>query len=586
MAGLAIVLGIALNMHTDRSISGTGPFGTHLSPVRHGNHWKLRLTHQRRQFDHEAQYGSGYSTLFAKHMACNCLPVDLDNTIKTIKRELKIVDTVRTIHVGSDFLNWVRGTEFAQAVRAANSIPEEQRAPDYELSPLMEDMHTCQQLQYLYRLPSAHKIDAYCYVPDLTDPPQLEVKDGEEKSKNSGGRYTLHWFNAVAKIAFGGLVPQAGTSLITAVLWTVTGETREDCEYEEAVVEQKAESEELRGRDNTAPTDRGTQVRTRMKRTHSCVIAAGVGMPPLTRYHSHSHEQRPSIANRAPMPMATVPAYRGSDMTGQAMQANTCSAITMALQQLVDALAHDCVQFTLFGEYVYRRAHQTTKWMDTDCSIPTTARDAGALFSRYMTALERLVAKSLFQNIQRERDAAKAPAANGHWYEAHPSTDHDEFTEAEKSKQRFMETQLTQLWAVGQAAAKLLEKGRPDLPTEVEGQVYVKKIYQECAQQLFENFVKDRKAFNLAAAVKEGTNKVRGYKFVKEELPDGTVRHRKQCLSDEECKIEVEDCAQVARCIIAGWALRVPFIELEWEYSGRHSDNVAFNELPSIVAFG
>lgn len=88
LAALALALGMRLVMKEDPiSLYGTGPFGIYLrgSPAPTDTLWRLHITHQHRQSDHEASKGSGYSILFAKHMACGCLPFgQSDNLIHSV----------------------------------------------------------------------------------------------------------------------------------------------------------------------------------------------------------------------------------------------------------------------------------------------------------------------------------------------------------------------------------------------------------------------------------------------------------------------------------------------------------------------
>jgi hypothetical protein len=497
LAALALALGVPLTKHADGSISGTGPFGTHLSLVRHINHWRLRITHQHRQFDHEAQYGSGYSTVFAKHMACSCIPLDLDNSIKDTsryenqwkdKKAVKGMDTVRTIHVDPVFVNWIRGDKFAQAVTNLERLPAHEQIPEDNLAPLQEAVRTCQMLKYLYRLPGAYKTDAYCCVP-------------EQEGENS--RYVLHWFNAVAKIAFGGLVPQASKFLINAVFFTVTGEYREDCE------------------------DKETE-------------------------------------------KSTTPVACSQMSANQVHPKNSSSPLTNALQRLIDALhndCHECHEFKLFGEYVHRRARRESKWLDTDCSIPSTPRHAGALFSRYMTALERLAAKSFLQSHK-----PRAADPEGKDNATHAVSTTSSASWKPQSYEDHGKPEGPGLMERGVAIATRFIQGNETetQTTEDEAQSYVKRIYERCAQQLFTNFGNEKNAANLVRDVNNVT-----YKVEKEKV-----------LIEEKCRrITVEDCANVARCIIASWALRVPFIELEWEASDPDAKMAAFDELPSVIAF-
>jgi len=287
LAGLALVMGINLVKDNENSVSGIGPFGIHLNAKSNFLDWGLRLTYQHRQPDHEASKGSGYSTLFAKHMACDSLPFKLSE------------GCVHSIYVNSSLLEIIRG---AQADQLAQ-LGQISKASDYVLDAT---------LKYLYRLPTAHDFAIY----------GVQDKAGES------------WFKAVAGIAFGGLVPQAGKRLTDAVLFTVTGIRvfNKDCPY--------------------------------------------------------------------------------------------CGRIIRALQNLVDALHNDCPKLNLFGNYVAKRARNGPGMSEADHSITPTSRHAGALFGRYMTALERLTAKSLSKGGNPKRqveeiynkccDLLKTNYKNGH----------------------------------------------------------------------------------------------------------------------------------------------------------------------------
>lgn len=568
LAGLALTLGIPLRRHSDGSFSGTGPFGSHLSLARHICHWRLRLTHQHRQFDHEAQHGSGYSTLSAKHMACDCLPLDFDKRPKG-DHVVKCVDTVRTLHVGGDFLEWIRGQEFAQAVNDANDLPPESRRPDYDLSPLEEDTDTCQELKYLYRLPSAYKTDAYIY-PKCPKPPKYEEYEEEVKKEkpNENGRYTQHWFNAVARIAFGGLVPQAGPFLINAVLLTVTSEYRGDCENCQAYI-WKEKSD--RGRDIERDTNYGSFDRRQPRRMHSFATASRVGLSPSSS-RSTSHRRRLPTAS---MPTSTItPSNPLQVSSRQADPSNISSSFTpMALQQLINALDTDCPQFKLFGDFVRRRARGAVKWLDTDCCIPSTPRHAGALFSRYTTALERLVAISLLQHPEHITASTPTPR-NATPVSAKGNVRHGESTE----RRGFVPIVRSVAEAAAGVPARFLDwRKTTTQPTEADAESYVKEVWRKCAQQLSENFKNSLNTSNLVVAVHNVRDKLLGCK---------TVKNQEVRLEGEDRIITVEDCANVARCIIACWALRVPFIELEWAYSDLIPDSVALTELPSVIAFG
>jgi hypothetical protein len=624
-----LTLGISLVKHSDESMSGTGPFGTHLSLIHHYNHWRLQLTDQHRQLDHEAQYGSGYSTLFARHVACNSLPLDLGEG----------EGLVRSIHVGPDFVEWVRGPKFAQAVKNLKEVQDElekererlqavvqeleieqgrgvdqrlkaeqlraveqkqalQRIPEYDLSPLLGVPHTAQELRYLSRLPAAYNPDVYCYIPPREDvqdwndngsesekgnveveveehveeDERLEVEEEkeaevDEQVKEEGkeevkedGRYTLHWFKAVAGIAFGGLVPQAGKFMINAVLFTVTGEKREDCEHYERLEKdklkelEKQEEQRERNRGSDSDTESEYVSTTNRRQTHSCATASRAA---ASRKPSRfpSYRRQPSSVRTQTQRAVMAPTQVEPN---QAEPENNCSILTMTLQHLVDALHKDCLEFKLFGNYVEKRVRGELKVTETDCSIPSTPCHAGALFNRYMTALERLVAMSLLQ----EQDVANAPSATNATNGASTTGAANAKPQSDEIVQRLRnpESRSAELEWLSSRLIPWTETSR--LPPKIDPKLQVKKIYEKCAELLFTNFGDKENATNLKADVDKVVNKI------------GTKDH-----------ITVEDCANVARCIIASWALRVPFIKLEWEASGQLA-NAAFHELPSVLAFG
>ena len=103
----------------------------------------------------------------------------------------------------------------------------------------------------------------------------------------------------------------------------------------------------------------------------------------------------------------------------------------------------------------------------------------------------------------------------------------------------------------------------PKSGNETEAGLQVKKVYEQCAELLFLNYRKDNAEADLKANVDKVTRKIQ-----------------------QNENITVDDCANVARCIIASWALRVPPIQLEWEEWSCETSTAAFNQLPSVLAFG
>lgn len=545
VAGLALSLGIPLLNRRDSSISGTGPFGTHLIVARDITHWKLRLTrltrlmHHHRQIDNDVQYGSGYSTLFAKHMACNCLPLDLSRSIKEGgddeqgERQAKNLDTVRCIHVDPGFVQWIRSSKFAQVTRGVKGGSDEEEDDQRERSPLQEVVGTPEELAYLYHLPTAYKINVLGYSHNIFHGGVIQGP-AEENPKSIE---TTHWFKAVASIAFGGLVPQAGKSLVNAVLFTVTGEYREDCELDG---DYDLDEEELStDKESNAESEDSSPRPTRRDHSFDRITASRIHASP-SRHHFVRPRRLPLSFRMRRNVVATMAGPQVLSKAGKV--GNTSSPLTMALQLLVDALHKDCYHrhgFKLFGDNVHRRARRkSNNWLDHDTAIPSEPRYTGALFSRYMTALERLVAISISGNYDR---IVQEDRANG-----------------EKFGIGTVERGVA-------ADSELFQKSKPSVrPSEVEPRSYVRRIYQRCVQLLLANFGDKKNTWDLMVCV----NGIRTEKIESKRLG-----------------ITLEDCANVARCIIACWALRVPAIELECEASGR-LQNASFNELPYNMAFG
>jgi len=317
LAGLALIMGVNLVKSSDDSVSGTGPFGIHLNAAKSKDNvmnWQLHLTHQYRQPDHEASKGSGYSTLFAKHMACDSLPfkcVVVDDDGLIYSGEGGYIHRC-TEHMGTD-----RTTKWSEG--CINSIYVDQSLlqiiKDRKVNKPWEqsNLESTSTQKYLSRLPTAVQV-VHTYRPAEGD------QNGDDKSRSN------YWFMAVSGIAFGGLVPQAGENLVAAVLFTVT--SRGDFDYRDCP------------------------------------------------YHNN---------------------------------------IIEALQELVDALHDDDPKLNLFGNYVAKRPRKGMK--EVDCSIPSTSRSAGALFGRYMTALERLAAmggRQIGEIYRKCYDLLKKDYDNGH----------------------------------------------------------------------------------------------------------------------------------------------------------------------------
>lgn len=201
LAALALILGtqLVVNDYT-QNIRGVGPFGIGLDVIQDNEVWKLELTHGSRIARHAPSRGSGYSILFAKHLAFGSLP---------------FADSrywIRSVYVNAEVLKTIRKGRCVKDGKSFGGHP----------------------LQILRSLPGAKQIDAYYHD---GDPIKHEVPENETKFVGSilqsNGKpvefstpklmVRANWCRAVVGIAFGGLVPQCSGHLAEAVAFTIGG---------------------------------------------------------------------------------------------------------------------------------------------------------------------------------------------------------------------------------------------------------------------------------------------------------------------------------------------------------------------------
>lgn len=201
LAALALILGTPLlvNDYT-QNIRGVGPFGIGLDVIQDNGVWKLELTHGPRIARHAPSRGSGYSVLFAKHLAFGSLPF-ADSSY-----------WVRSVYVNKDVLKTIKEERCIKDGKSFGGRP----------------------LQILRSLPGAKQIDAFYHDGDpvKAEDPEEEMKlvgsivrSNEELMELSTPNSKVHanWGRAVVGIAFGGLVPQCSARLAEAVTFTVRG---------------------------------------------------------------------------------------------------------------------------------------------------------------------------------------------------------------------------------------------------------------------------------------------------------------------------------------------------------------------------
>ncbi|KAN0095983.1 hypothetical protein V8E51_014788 [Hyaloscypha variabilis] len=650
LAGLALALGVCLSKETDGSFSGSGPFGTHIRVQRH--------------MGREPLNGSGYSTLFAKYIAGDCLPLVMvkseehrsDRSAFPSDRgdKDKVLKCVRCIHVTPRFLASIRGRpdtySFGAAVKRLRNAIERKRSalskafeimgrvpvehqkspeatallqsmgqaqrglwtPEPDLEPVLQEVViSCQQLKYLDRLPAAHKIEAYYYPQlDSTDfdgtsgtsesdigeigvgndmpSPEVDVRKDEKENqvevevreenyedlikrakmifsnidkgsdmKKLGG--TLHWFRAVARIAFGGLVPQAGKLVADAVCFTVMGLCREDHDVDE----DKAEQEGDGGRGGEVEDDyKALTVRPRNQSSASEF--------PDNSLHPPAHSAS-SYRGRSPTHTPKHHRDRSCENNGASYSEFHFAPwiIISALKNLLEELqkeCYNCYGFKLFGEYVDGIDHRQSErakleWMSSSRATISTTSDSGDLFSRYMTALERLVAISWHRHEEALRKSKGSKNING---DARGANSSFGFTYGPwPTDYRGLENMV---WNWGFMVPGSGEQNL--LP-------YVQEVYEKCVELIFKDFVTENSS--------SGSQQFRLWAAARIVL---SVREK---LKSKTELISVEDCANVAICIIAAWAMRVPSIELELEASKKRSKRpltAVLNDLPPVMAFG
>jgi hypothetical protein len=187
VAALAFILGMPLRS-TDYLPGGVAAFGIGLSPEKVNILPNVRMVYGRRDSRIDPVMGSGYSILFAKHIACGCLPFGI------IGKE-----TVQTILVTKQMLGHIK---------LGNRLVDSYNAADQEL-----EWTPCRE--YLDELPSAYPNNYFAG----TERKDENGNNGEIRDVCK--RQVSTWAQSVAGIAFGGLVPMAGVSLIQAVRFTV-----------------------------------------------------------------------------------------------------------------------------------------------------------------------------------------------------------------------------------------------------------------------------------------------------------------------------------------------------------------------------
>jgi hypothetical protein len=239
MAALTFILGITYFEHRKAktgaesyeasNASSVGAFGTILTN-RQVNHYNMmRLTHSRWGHQSHLGGGSGYSMIFAKHMACGCLPFAQS---VTKYHSLNIVHTVVVTKTTLESLRKDAVILYEQLPNSTLEIPESvwkylrslpsMAIPDlyYPYSRTHQDSDISAFLDGTGKRETNIKeidIESFAIYSKYDSDSHQSPKAKPEKLS----RIVYTWPKAVAGIAFGGLVPMATTHLVDAVAFAV-----------------------------------------------------------------------------------------------------------------------------------------------------------------------------------------------------------------------------------------------------------------------------------------------------------------------------------------------------------------------------
>ena len=196
LAALAVSLGIVLEWHdtTRTEFHGVGAFGISLNGRHDGQVFSLQLKKAGVARTRDPTMGSGYSVLFAKHMACGFLPF------------AQTTEWTRTIRVTATIL---------EALRRGDDIADPKVRPEKSTS-----------LSFLLGLPRRKPVDVYDAVHAAADTSTStfgKILNSSFQLLDSENPKRWTWPSAVAGIAFGGLVPLATRNLVEVVRYTAQG---------------------------------------------------------------------------------------------------------------------------------------------------------------------------------------------------------------------------------------------------------------------------------------------------------------------------------------------------------------------------
>jgi hypothetical protein len=147
---------------------------------------------------------SGYSTLFAKHLACGCIP---------FARTYEPTKVIHTVAITETAAKLIRD---GQPICDINGPPEAWGRVDPRAH-FMEKMPSWGRINY-YHETLPHSVTS-CHLKGMTG----QIWHVKEKGKPSMAQMVGSWPDAVAQIAFGGLAPLVSEKLHELIVFTIGG---------------------------------------------------------------------------------------------------------------------------------------------------------------------------------------------------------------------------------------------------------------------------------------------------------------------------------------------------------------------------
>lgn len=206
LASLSFIIGIPLHAQNAEFLpNARGPYGITLTSEKVAAITTIRLVFGPRARSPEGPKplakGSGYSTLFAKHMACGSLPfarcVIGEPVTKVDMQTVMVTDEVKTALEGGGAIS-----NLALDTKNGGEYPRE--------------------FNYLARLPSSSTVEFYLNCDNAGDVDQGLLLNAYSVVSGRPAQISS-WCDAVAGIPFGGLVPLTTRNLRAVVKFTLEG---------------------------------------------------------------------------------------------------------------------------------------------------------------------------------------------------------------------------------------------------------------------------------------------------------------------------------------------------------------------------